>query len=107
LDFCREQSLAANLTLEQPGFIAQRRDDSRLDSRVRSCRLNRFFNQPGLGTCQLAAARTQDDFSCHRRNVARDGTAGKLSAGLQLRRAERTVSDRWIPDHSTNAIQLV
>jgi hypothetical protein len=27
--------------------------------------LNCCFNQSGLRTCQLAAARAQDDFSCH------------------------------------------
>jgi hypothetical protein len=96
LDLRREQSLATSLRLEQSGFIPLRCDDSRLDSRVRSRRLNCFFNQSGLRTCQLAAARTQDDFFCHRGNVARDKGQGKLSASLQLRCTQRTVSDWWI-----------
>src|ERR1044071_4370133 len=79
LDFSREQSFATSQTLEPRGFIALRRDDSRLDSRVRSRYLNCFFNQPGLRTCQLTAARAQDDFCCHRRNVACDGGQGKRS----------------------------
>jgi hypothetical protein len=84
LDFCSKQSFATSLTLEQPAFIALRCDDSDLDSRVRSRRLNRFFNQTGLRACQLAAACTQDDVPSHRRNLTRDSLQGKLLALLQL-----------------------
>jgi hypothetical protein len=58
LDFCCEQSFAASLTLKKPGSVASRRDNSCIDFCVRLRRLNGFFNQPSLRTCQLAAART-------------------------------------------------
>jgi hypothetical protein len=66
LDFCCKQSFATSLTLKKSGFVASRRDNSCFDFCVRLRRLKCFFNQPGLSTCQLAAARAQDNPSYHR-----------------------------------------
>src|SRR4029077_13433285 len=66
LDLCGEQSFATSLTLKNPGFVASCRDDSCFDFCARLRRLNCFFNQPGLRTCELAAPRAKDDFSRHR-----------------------------------------
>ena len=85
LDFCCKQSFAASLMLKKPGFVASCRDDSCFDFCVGLRRLKCFFNQSGLRTCQLAAARAQNDFSCHRGNVVRDSCEEKLPASLKLR----------------------
>jgi hypothetical protein len=57
LNFCREQSFSPVAQVRRATFVSFRHYDFGFDLQVRARRLNSFFNQMGLCSRQLAAAR--------------------------------------------------
>src|SRR5262249_19080282 len=94
------QSFAACAQIDDPGFVALRRDDACLDCYVGPRASDRFLDQPGLRPCEFAATRAEDNFLDHRCNLVPGSLQGKFwrSAVCFVRRCRtpKALRAKWM-----------